>query len=131
MLRITPSSSPAAAQDYYLNALVREDYYARDQELVGQWHGAAAELMGVAGLDVEFGQFAALTENRHPVTGERLTPRSRADRVCCWDLNELGRLSHRVRDTFAIREAIAEWLSLQLRLDDGDIISEVALVLGV
>ena len=87
MLRITPSSSPAAAQDYYLSALVREDYYARDQELVGKWRGAAAELMGVAGLDVQFGQFAALTENRHPVTGERLTPRSRADRVCCWDLN--------------------------------------------
>lgn len=87
MLRITPSSSPAAAQAYYLSALVREDYYSRDQELVGKWRGAAAELMGLAGKEVEFGQFTALTENRHPVTNERLTPHSRADRICCWDLN--------------------------------------------
>jgi len=87
MLRITPSSSPAAAQAYYLSALVREDYYSRDQELVGKWRGAAAELMGVADKDVEFGQFGALTENRHPVTNQRLTPRLRSDRVCCWDLN--------------------------------------------
>ncbi len=86
MLRVVAHNSAAAARQYYADGLKREDYYAEGQEVAGKWYGKAAERLGVSG-DVKKEQFAALAENRHPVTGERLTPRNRADRRVGYDLN--------------------------------------------
>lgn len=86
MLRVVAHTSAAAARKYYAEGLKREDYYSEKQEVVGQWHGRAASLLGLSG-DVDREQFAALVENRHPLTGERLTPRTKEGRRVGYDLN--------------------------------------------
>ena len=86
MLRVVVHKSAAAAKAYYTEGLKREDYYTEKQEIVGKWHGLATELLGLAG-DVSSKEFAALAENRHPVTGAKLTPRMKADRRVGYDLN--------------------------------------------
>jgi conjugative relaxase-like TrwC/TraI family protein len=86
MLRVVSHKSAAAALKYYSEGLAREDYYSEKQEVVGKWHGEAARLLGLAG-DVTPEAFAALVENRHPVTGERLTARTNSERVVGYDLN--------------------------------------------
>jgi len=86
MLRVVSHKSAAAASKYYSEGLGREDYYSEKQEVVGKWHGKAAELLGLEG-DVTQEAFTALVENRHPGTGERLTARTNSERVVGYDLN--------------------------------------------
>jgi conjugative relaxase-like TrwC/TraI family protein len=86
MLRVVAHKSAAAAQSYYAEGLRREDYYSEGQEVAGKWHGKAAALLGLAGK-VTPEAFAALVENRHPGTGERLTARTKNDRIVGYDLN--------------------------------------------
>lgn len=86
MLRVVAHKSAAAARQYYAEGLKREDYYSEGQEIAGKWYGKAAKLLGLDG-NVTPEQFAALVENRHPVTGKRLTPRNVADRIVGYDLN--------------------------------------------
>jgi conjugative relaxase-like TrwC/TraI family protein len=86
MLRVVAHKSAAAAQQYYAEGLRREDYYSEGQEVAGKWHGKAAALLGLAG-GVTPEAFAALVENRHPGTGERLTARTKSERVVGYDLN--------------------------------------------
>ncbi|MGC4089421.1 MAG: MobF family relaxase [Polyangiaceae bacterium] len=83
MLRITASVGNGAAS--YFNAeLSRGDYYAGKGDVAGRWHGNAAALLGLEG-DVTREQFVALVSNRHPETGEQLTPRQRDDRRSGYD----------------------------------------------
>jgi conjugative relaxase-like TrwC/TraI family protein len=118
MLRIVAHKSAAAARAYYAKGLSREDYYAEGQEVVGKWHGKAAQLLGLSG-DVTAEVFAALTENQQPVTGERLTPRTKADRRVGYDLNfhapkSLSVLHAMTGDADilkAFREAVSETMS--------------------
>ena len=86
MLRVVAHKSAAAAKAYYTEGLKREDYYSEKQEVIGQWHGLAAELLGLEGK-VAAKDFAALAENRNPLTGEKLTPRTKLDRRVGYDLN--------------------------------------------
>ncbi|TLD71467.1 conjugative relaxase [Phragmitibacter flavus] len=86
MLRVVAHTSAAAARKYYAEGLKREDYYSEKQEIVGKWHGKAATLLGISG-DVDKEHFAALVENRHPLTGEKLTPRTKDGRRVGYDLN--------------------------------------------
>ncbi len=86
MLRVVAHKSAAAAHHYYTEGLRREDYYTEGQEVAGKWYGRAAERLGLSG-DVTPEAFAALVENRRPQTGERLTPRNKADRCVGYDLN--------------------------------------------
>lgn len=86
MLRVVVHNSAAAARQYYSEGLKREDYYSEGQEVAGKWYGKAAEMLGLSG-DVKKGEFAALAENRHPVTGEKLTQRNREGRRVGYDLN--------------------------------------------
>ena len=86
MVRVVAHKSAAAAKAYYTEGLKREDYYSEKQEVIGQWHGLAAELLGLEGK-VEAKDFAALAENCNPLTSERLTPRTKADRRVDYDLN--------------------------------------------
>jgi len=80
MLRITQQSSPDVAKDYYASA----DYYAEGQEKVGRWGGEGARLLGLEGK-VLHPDFNALCENLQPLTGERLTPRTKDDRTVGYD----------------------------------------------
>lgn len=86
MLRVVAHQSAAAARQYYAEGLKREDYYSEGQEVAGKWYGKAATRLGLSG-SVTPEAFAALVENRHPVTGERLTPRTKLDRRVGYDIN--------------------------------------------
>jgi conjugative relaxase-like TrwC/TraI family protein len=84
MLRINPSSSAAQAKSYYKQGLTMENYYA--QEVVGNWQGRGAALLGLTG-PVDQASFHALADNIHPQTGERLTQRTRQKRIVGYDFN--------------------------------------------
>lgn len=115
MLRVVSHKSAAAARQYYSEGLRKEDYYSEGQEVAGKWFGKAAKALGVSG-DVTPEAFSALLENRHPVTGERLTPRTKADRRVGYDLNFhapkslslVHALTGDERIVGAFREAVAE-----------------------
>jgi conjugative relaxase-like TrwC/TraI family protein len=86
MLRITQSKSAQQAKSYYVKGLSREDYYSEGQEVAGNWQGKGAERLGLAGkIDQE--AFYALSENRDPATGDRLTARSNDERTIGYDFN--------------------------------------------
>ena len=75
MLRIVVSTDAAAVKSYYAKNIGCEDYYLEGQQIVGQWRGRAAERLGLHGT-VTKESFHALCDNRHPVTGQKLNPRT-------------------------------------------------------
>jgi conjugative relaxase-like TrwC/TraI family protein len=82
MLRFHQSTTAADVKRYYS----RSDYYIDgSQETVGLWGGRAAEQLGLSGV-VEQEAFDRLCDNLHPLTGERLTARTRSDRTVGNDL---------------------------------------------
>src|SRR5690348_13358261 len=82
MLRIIQNSHVAGAKSYYSTA----DYYSEGQELIGQFRGQGARLLGLAG-EVNKAAWEALCDNRNPATGERLTPRVKDNRTVGYDFN--------------------------------------------
>ncbi|OWK40973.1 MobF family relaxase [Fimbriiglobus ruber] len=80
MLRITQQQSPEAAKRYHATA----DYYREGQEVVGNWGGDAARMLGLRGL-VDQDAFDRLCDNLHPRTGRPLTARTRSDRTVGYD----------------------------------------------
>jgi conjugative relaxase-like TrwC/TraI family protein len=84
MLRITVSTSAAAAQRYYTTGLSRQDYYSEGQEITGQFHGQAAKRLGLP-REVTAEAFAALSENKDPATGDTLTARQKENRRAGYD----------------------------------------------
>lgn len=86
MIRMIQSQSPQQAKAYFSEALNKADYYIHDQELQGRFDGLLAERLGIVGPATK-DVFFALAENRHPVTGERLTPRSKENRTTGYDIN--------------------------------------------
>lgn len=86
MIRMVPSTSARHAKEYFSDALSKSDYYTSDQELPGFWQGGLAERIGLTGLTTK-DDFFALAENRNPVTGGRLTPRTDDKRTVGYDIN--------------------------------------------
>ena len=84
MLRITVSTSAAAAQRYYTTGLARQDYYSEGQEITGAFHGKAAKRLKLP-REVTAEAFAALSENRDPATGDTLTARQKENRRSGYD----------------------------------------------
>ena len=82
MLRIIQNNTPDRARSYYSSA----DYYAEGQELVGVWKGKGAARLGLTG-NVGREDWDALCDNRHPLSGEALTPRTKSDRRVGYDFN--------------------------------------------
>ncbi len=86
-LRIHTSKSAKDTIHYHTGKKSPEAYYSADgQEFAGNWIGKGAELLGLKGC-VTDEVFASLCNNLHPVTGEQLTPRMRADRRPGFDWN--------------------------------------------
>lgn len=84
MIRMFQSISAKQAKDYFTSELMKSDYYLDDQELLGKIRGRLAERLGINGVarkDV----FFALCENKNPITGKALTPRSKDDRTVGYD----------------------------------------------
>jgi conjugative relaxase-like TrwC/TraI family protein len=77
---MTQQDSAAAAKSYYS----KSDYYTEGQELVGSWGGKGAEYLGLSGT-VDKESFDRLCDNVHPLTGEQLTVRTRAERTVGYD----------------------------------------------
>ena len=66
--------------DTYLEKHLRaNDYYAKGERVVGEWVGTGAEKLGLNG-EVTPEQFEALRTNQNPLTGEKLTPRTKNTR---------------------------------------------------
>ena len=84
MLRVTPSQNADAAKQYFGKSMVRSDYYSEGQEIAGLWGGRAAEMLGLSG-QVDQESYFALCDNLHPATGEKLTPRQKANRRAGYD----------------------------------------------
>lgn len=80
------SVSGAHAKSYYSDALLKSDYYLEDQELGGCFQGKLAGRLGLNGKATK-ADFFALCENRNPLTGEQLTPRTDANRTTGYDIN--------------------------------------------
>lgn len=80
------SRSAGHAKAYFSDALSKSDYYTSDQELPGYWQGKLAGRLGIDGLTSKE-SFFALCENRHPLTGDPLTPRTKAERTTGYDIN--------------------------------------------
>jgi conjugative relaxase-like TrwC/TraI family protein len=85
MLRFFQITSPNGATRYYNSALSHGDYHSQEGRTAGTWHGKAAARLGLSG-EVTAKAFAALAHNRHPLTGEQLTPRNRSDRTVANDI---------------------------------------------
>lgn len=87
MLRVYQSKSASQAKDYFRNELTQGDYYS--QEIVGNWGGNAAEMLGLSGA-VTQEAFDALIDNIHPPesdhAGERLTAHNKSNRRPGYDL---------------------------------------------
>ena len=67
---------------YLENHLSANDYYAEGEKVIGHWQGKGAERLELSG-EILPGDaaFAALRDNRHPDTGEKLTPRDGENRI--------------------------------------------------
>ncbi len=71
---------------YLGHHLAQNDYYCENETVLGRWQGKAAERLQLEGKILAGDDaFEALRQNRHPGTGDRLTPRDSADRVCFYD----------------------------------------------
>ncbi len=80
------SRSSGHAKAYFSDALLKSDYYTSDQELAGYWEGRLANRLGIKSF-TDKDSFFALCENRHPLTGENLTPRTKEERTTGYDIN--------------------------------------------
>ena len=81
MLRIVAATHAAGVKRYFAAA----DYYSEGRETVGIWGGTLAAELGLEGA-VDPADFAALVDNLHPQTGERLTQRTRDYRRIGYDM---------------------------------------------
>ncbi|MBI2947470.1 MAG: relaxase domain-containing protein [Verrucomicrobia bacterium] len=64
----------------------KEDYYTEGQEIRGEWQGIGAEKLALSGA-VDQESFGALCENKRPGTEERLTQRTKGNRIVGYDFN--------------------------------------------
>ncbi len=72
--------------NYLSHHLRKNDYWAEGEKAVlGEWIGEGAKALGLSG-EVTDKPFEALRLNRHPLTGEALTPRDQAKRVAFFDI---------------------------------------------
>lgn len=86
MIRMIQSRAAGHAKAYFSDALSKSDYYVSDQELPGFWQGRLAARLGLSGPTAKE-DFFALCENRNPLSGQSLTPRTKDGRRVGYDIN--------------------------------------------
>jgi conjugative relaxase-like TrwC/TraI family protein len=125
MLRIICSEDAAQAKNYYTSNLKYEaepnklgKYYGQEQEVIGEWQGKAADLLGLNGK-VDQESFEALCDNRRPDGKGRLTARTSDHRRVGYDFNfncpksvsVVHALTGDERVLAAFRESVSETMS--------------------
>lgn len=86
MLTVRSQKSLRHAKEYFREHLAQGDYHSQRQAIAGQWHGKGVERLGLSGQPVVAeAQFVRLCDNLHPITGAKLTVRSRKDRRVFYD----------------------------------------------
>ncbi|MCB0649349.1 MAG: relaxase domain-containing protein [Saprospiraceae bacterium] len=81
MLRITTIKNAEGAIQYFKSALVQQDYYTENEKITGYWHGSLSNTLGIVG-EIREDHYRAIANNRHSITGEKLTPRDSSKRRC-------------------------------------------------
>ncbi len=79
MLRPKEQTNLKNARDYFREHLCVGDYYAAGQTISGEWIGAGAEMLGLAG-QVREKEFLELCGGMDPRSGDRLTQRMNSTR---------------------------------------------------
>lgn len=72
MITATPIRN---GEGYLVKHLAANDYYSEGESVTGFWIGKGASMLSLNG-EVLTSQYESLRLNRHPSTGEKLTPRS-------------------------------------------------------
>ncbi len=99
MLTINEVTSATNAKNYYAVA----DYYSEGQETVGEWGGKLAGWLGLSGR-VSGEAFGRMVDNLDPMTGERLTARTNAERRVGYDFTVSLNKSASILRAFASEE---------------------------
>jgi conjugative relaxase-like TrwC/TraI family protein len=86
MIRMVQCVAADQAKSYFADALSKADYYINDQELQGRFQGKLVEPLGLE-TAVSKEAFYALCENLHPLTGKKLTERTKENRTVGYDIN--------------------------------------------
>lgn len=119
-LQIHTSESADEVEKYLRAKHSLEAYYSTDeQEIVGDWGGRGAELLGLKGV-VTNEAFSRVIHNLHPETGEQLTDRMRKDRRpgfdWVWNVEKPYSLLYAYtkdeRIIHALREVVAEMVEI-------------------
>jgi conjugative relaxase-like TrwC/TraI family protein len=121
MLRVTASRN---AKEYFAQSLKREDYYSEGQEVSGDWHGMAAEKLGLSGAVIQ-ADFDSLCDNQKPGTNERLTQRNKSNRTVGYDFNFHCPKSVSVAYEFTRDEHILDAFKLSVNQTMREIESEI------
>lgn len=80
MLTAKAQKNRATAEQYFNEHLTQNDYYSQGELQPGRWIGRELDRLGLKeGDSVSREVFLAFCDNRHPVTGETLTPRRNQD----------------------------------------------------
>ena len=96
---------------YASRHLSANDYYAENEQVLGQWMGRGAELLGLEG-SVALEDFDAIRQGIDPATGEFLRPRQSADRF-----NEAGERTGTARSLYDFTVSAPKSISIQSMVD--------------
>jgi len=121
MLRVTASRN---AKEYFAQSLKREDYYSQGQEISGDWHGMAAERLGLSAAVTQT-DFDALCDNKIPGSDERLTQRNKSNRTVGYDFSFHCPKSVSVAYEFTRDERILDAFKLSVNQTMQEIESEI------
>ena len=91
MLTIKTQCNLSNAEKYFEEHLQLGDYYSQENRVLGEWFGAGAELLGLAGV-VKEADFLKLCRNEHPNGDGTLTQRLKTTR---WDDEQMAVVANR------------------------------------
>ncbi len=91
MLTIKTQCNLSNAEKYFAEHLQLGDYYSQENQVLGQWFGTGAELLGLAGV-VKETDFLKLCRNEHPADDGTLTQRLKTSR---WDEDRMAVVANR------------------------------------
>ncbi len=120
MLNITAQVNAAGAKSYF----AKSDYYSDGQEIVGEWGGKGAALLGLKGK-VDKAAFDDLCDNINPETGKQLTKINRDGRRVGFDFTWSAPKSVSVVHALTGDEQIADAFRKSIRETLGEIEAEM------